>query len=182
MSAKSTITYWVLFALLGAYYLTFERRPAPPSTAELEREKVLNVFADEVTRLTLVRGGKEIRCERRDKRWQVVEPQGVTAPSDLVAALVDTVATQREAEEMVARPKPEDLREFGLADDTPRLDLELADGTKHSVKIGSRNPPQTAVYVQTDVSPRVLLAGLNVQYYTDLLYAAASKDAVARKN
>ena len=65
------------------------------------------------------------------------------------------------------------------ADGAPRVDFELAGGKKASVKVGARNPPQTAVYVQTDSSPRVLLVGLNVQYYSDLLYAAGAKAAVA---
>jgi Domain of unknown function (DUF4340) len=179
LTLKSTITYWALFALLGGYYLAVERMPPPPTTAAVEREKVLNVFADEVTSITLVRDGKEIRCERRDNRWQIVEPEGAKVPPDLVEALVENLTERKEAEEIVAQPKPEELRAFGLADGAQRADFELAGGKKASVTIGARNPSQTAVYVQTNSSPRVLLAGLTVQYYADLLYAAGSKAAVA---
>ena len=44
-----------------------------------------------------------------------------------------------------------------------------------AVKLGAKNPPQTAIYVQTDFSPRILLVGVNVQYYADLLYEAGTK-------
>ena len=40
------------------------------------------------------------------------------------------------------------------------------------MKLGARNPTQTAIYAQTSSSPRVLLVGVNVQYYADLLYEA----------
>jgi hypothetical protein len=179
LTFKSTVTYWALFAVLGGYYLAVERKPPAPAEAQLERERVLNVFADEVTSLTLARDGKEIRCERRDKRWQIVKPEGAKAPPDLVAALVENLTERKEGELIVAEPKPEELGSFGLAEGAPRVDLELVGGKKASVKLGARNPPQTAVYVQTSSSPRVLLVGLNVQYYADLLYAAGSKAAVA---
>ena len=179
MTFKSTITYWALFALLGGYYLAVERVPPPQTGVTLEREKVLNVFADEVTSITLVRDGKEIRCERRDNRWQIVEPEGAKVPPDLVEALVESLTERKEAEEIVAQPKPEELRAFGFGEGAQRVDFELAGGKKASVKLGARNPPQTAVYVQTNSSPRVLLVGLNVQYYADLLYAAGSKGAIA---
>jgi hypothetical protein len=86
---RSTVVYWALFAVLGAYYLVIERRPPPPSEMQRAREKVLNVFSDEVTAITLRRNGKEIRCERRDKRWQIVKPQNAKVAPDLISALVE---------------------------------------------------------------------------------------------
>lgn len=179
MSWRRTLTYWMLFTLLGGYYWVFERRAAPPSEVQLAREKVLNVYTDEVSAITLRRGGKEIRCERRDKRWQIVKPPGAKVPGDLVAALVENLTEKQEAEEIVGNPKPEDLQAYGLTEEASLVDVELASGKKFSVKLGGRNPPQTAIYAQTSVAPRVLLVGLNVQYYADLLYEAGSKEAVA---
>jgi hypothetical protein len=168
---RSTLAYWLIAFVLGAYYMAFERRPAPPSEMQLAREKVLDVFSDEVTAVTLSRDGREVRCEKRDKRWQIVKPPGAKAPADLVAALVENLTDKQEAEEINKSPNAEDLRSFGLDDSSATIGIEV--GAKHfAVKLGSRNPPQTAIYAQTSVSPRVLLVGVNVQYYADLLYEA----------
>jgi hypothetical protein len=172
---RSTVTYWVLFAVLGGYYLAFERKPPPPSEIQRAREKVLNVFSDEVTAITLRRNGKEIRCERRDQRWQIVKPQSAKVPADLIAALVENLTDKQEAEEIADKPRPEDLQAFGLTATSAELEVEVGGGKRMSVKLGGTNPPHTAIYAQTNFSPRILLVGVNVQYYADLLYAAGAK-------
>ena len=172
MSLRSTLACWIAAVLLGAYYMAFERRPAPPSEAQASREKVLDVYSDEVIAVTLRREGREIRCERKDKRWQIVQPQGAKVPPDLVAALIENLTDKQEAEQISDAPKPDELRAFGLTDPAPEVEIELANGKKLSVKLGARNPTQTAIYAQSSNSPRVLLVGVNVQYYAELLYEA----------
>jgi hypothetical protein len=172
---RSTVAYWVLFAVLGGYYLAFERKPPPPSELQREREKVLNVYSDEVTAITLRRNGREIRCERRDKRWEIVKPQSVSVPADLIAALVENLTDKQEAEEISAKPRPEDLQAFGLNASSPEVEIEVSGGKRMSVKLGAPNPPHTAIYAQTNFSPRILLIGANVQYYADLLFSAGAK-------
>ena len=183
MTWRSTLACWIAAALLGAYYVAFERRPAPPSEIQAAREKVLDVYSDEVTAVTLRREGREIRCERKDRRWQVVQPEGAKVPPDVVSALIENLTDKQEAERISDAPKREDLQAFGLTESSPEVEIELSGGKKLSVKLGGRNPSQTAIYVQTSVSPRVLLVGLNVQYYADLLYDAgvhASKSIAAK--
>ncbi len=174
MTWRSTVAFWALFAALGTYYLQFERKPPPPSEMQRAREKVLNVFSDEVVALTLRRNGKEIRCERHEKRWQIVKPQNAKVTPDLISALVENLTDKQEAEEITAKPRPEDLQAFGLNTASPEVEIELAGGKRMSVKLGGANPPHTAIYAQTNSSPRVLLVGVNVQYYADLLYAAGA--------
>jgi hypothetical protein len=174
---RSTLLCWLVAALLGGYYVAVERRPAPPSEMQREREKVLNVFGDEVVALTLRRDEKEIRCEKKDNRWTVVKPENRKAPPDLIAALVENLTDKQEAEAINDVPKPEDLEAFGLTSTSSLVEIEMKDGRKMIVKLGARNPPQTAIYAQTNLSPRVLLIGVNIQYYADLLYEAGAKSA-----
>jgi Domain of unknown function (DUF4340) len=172
---RSTVVYWVLFAALGSYYLAFERKPPPPSEMQRAREKVLNVYSDDVKALVLRRDGKEIRCERRDNRWRIVKPENAKVPPDLVAALLENLTDKQDAEEITAKPRPEELQAFGLNASSPEVEIEVSGGKRMSVKLGGKNPPQTAIYAQTDLSPRILLVGVNVQYYADLLYEAGTK-------
>ena len=183
MTWRSTLACWIAAALLGAYYVAFERRPAPRSEIQAAREKVLDVYSDEVTAVTLRRDGREIRCERKDKRWQVVQPEGVKVPPDVVSALIENLTDKQEAERISDAPKPEDLQAFGLTESSPEVEIELSGGKKLSVKLGAPNPSQTAIYAQTSISPRVLLVGVNVQYYADLLFEAgvhATKSVAAK--
>lgn len=179
MTWRSTAAYWMLFVLLCGYYATVEQRPEPPSEAKLARKKVADVYTEDVKALVMRGQGKEIRCERRDKRWVAVKPEGTKAAPDLIAALIENLTEKQQAEEMDAAPKPEDIKAYGLTDAATEIDLELADGKTVVIKLGGRNPPQTAIYAQSSLTPRVLLVGLNVQYYTDLLYEAAAKTAAA---
>jgi hypothetical protein len=174
---RSTLLCWLVAALLGGYYMVVERRPPPPSELQREREKILNVFGDEVVSLTLRRDGKEIRCEKKVKRWTVVKPENRTAPPDLIAALVENLTDKQEAEAISDAPKPEDLEAFGLTTTSSTVEIEMKDGKKMIVKLGARNPPQTAIYAQANSSPRVLMIGVNIQYYADLLYEAGTKSA-----
>ncbi|HUE38770.1 MAG TPA: DUF4340 domain-containing protein [Candidatus Binatia bacterium] len=177
MTWRNTLLCWLVAAILAGYYVVVERRPAPPSEMQRDREKVLNVFSDEVAALTLRRDGKEIRCEKKDKRWTVVKPENRKVPPDLISALIENLTDKQEAEAINEAPKPEDLEAFGLTTTSSMVEIEMKDGRKMTVKLGARNPPQTAIYAQTSNSPRVLLIGVNIQYYADLLYEAGAKSA-----
>jgi len=89
LTARRTIAYWVLFAVLVGYYWIIEHRAAPPSEIRQAREKVLDVFSDDVVALTLRREGNEIRCERRDKLWQIVKPADAKVPVEQCTALIE---------------------------------------------------------------------------------------------
>ncbi len=179
MTWRSTAVYWLLFVVLAAFYATVEQRPEPPSEAKLARKKVFDAFAEDVQAVVLRGGGKEVRAERKDKRWTVVKPEGAKAAPDLIATLVENLTEKQEAEEMDSTPSAEDIKGYGLTDDAIVVELEMKDGKKVSIKLGARNPPQTAIYAQSSITPRVLLIGLNVQYYTDLLFETTSKTAAA---
>lgn len=177
MTWRSTAVYWVLFVLLCGFYATVEQRAEPPSEQKLARKKVVDAYAEDVKALVMRGQGTTIRCEQKDKRWAIVAPEGAKAPSDLIAALVENLTEKQEAEEMEATPKPEELQGYGLVDPATEIDLEFGGGKQAVIKLGARNPPQTAIYAQSSQTPRVLLVGLNVQYYTDLLYQAAGHAA-----
>jgi hypothetical protein len=66
--------------------------------------------------------------------------------------------------------------DFGL--DRPRVRVQLeSPAAVVRVALGARNPPQTAVYAQVQDNPQVVLIGLNVEYYVDLLLANVAPPA-----
>ncbi len=175
MTWRKTITYWALFFVLAGYYWVAERRPAPPPETAIKRETILDVFADEVKSVTFRREGLSVRCEIVEKRWRIVDPKGAVVPADLISTLVDTLTEKQESEVVADAPQGDALAAFGLDHPTALIDFEMSDGRKLAVEVGARNPTRTAVYARTGTSPRVLLVGLNVQYYSDLIFEAGAK-------
>jgi hypothetical protein len=53
--------------------------------------------------------------------------------------------------------------------------LYQADGSVIRVLLGARNPAQTAVYARREGKPDVVLLGLNVQYYIELVIEALQR-------
>lgn len=169
MTWRKTLAYWVLFAVMGAYFAALERKPPPPEP-EVVRERLLPVFSDEVVRFALERDGRQVMAEKNDKRWKIVTPADAKVSHDLVQALVEALTDKQESEVVRDAPDDEDLMAFGLAEPKTMIELESRNGQKARVWTGASNPPRTAVYMRTSLSPRVLLAGINVSYYGDLVY------------
>jgi hypothetical protein len=174
VKAWKTATYWALFVVLAGWYWAFERVPEPAPKEPARRETLVPAFTDEVEALALERDGRRVRAERVDrKRWKVVEPAQAQVPSDLVAALVGILTDKQEAEVIEEAPGPDRLADFGLSAPATRIEVEVKDGKRIGIDLGRRNPTRTALYARSETSPRVMLVGLNVEYYSDLLYEAA---------
>lgn len=171
MTWRRALTYWACFIVLGTYYLLVLREPSHPTPAHLTRAAFLSIAENQIDALELRRDTSVIRCRRVDGRWQVVEPAGGVAPSDLVAALVANL-TQLPDVEVVDEGKGS-IAQFGLDPPVSQIVLTLSGGKPVTVRFGSRNPSGTAIYAQRDDGPRVYLIGLNVRYYEDLVFQAA---------
>lgn len=173
MSAKKTAIVWALAAILFGYWWTIERQPETTKSVEIKREKFLTVFRDDVAAIALTRDGRDVRAEKREKRWVVTQPEGAKIPSDLVSSLIDNLTEHQDAEVVNEDPKPGDLAAFGLDKPRTEMTVELADGKKMKLAFGAQNPPRTAIYARSDSAPQIYLIGLNLQYYGDLLFQAA---------
>jgi len=165
MSWLHAIAYVVLAAVLATVYVATAPPPPLPSTAARPAPA-----APQLTELLIESDAQRVSAARVDDRWQVREPAGAAIPSDLLAALVTAVL------ETPAEPVASDgerVAEFGL--DAPRTRITF---TRHNappaiLTVGSRNPSGTGVYGRLEGNPQIVLLGLNVQYYLDLVRRAA---------
>jgi hypothetical protein len=173
MTIRQTSQFWIVFLVLLTYYVACEREVRELAEPEVQRENILPMFFDEATAITVIGGGREIRVERYDQRWQVVAPEGVVVPSDLVTALLLTLVEKREAELIAESPSESDLAAFGVDDPRSEIRVERRSGEPMRVFLGDRNPAGTAVYARMGHSQQVFLLGLSVEFYGDLLLEAA---------
>lgn len=161
--------YWALFLGLLVYDAATaqRRRPVPPAPAGLAR--AIELDANEVVAIELNRAGRRREFRRAPGgRWSAVAPD-TEVPPDLIAALVAAV-TSMQLDEVVANDAGSEAA-FGLA--PPRGELVLIGRNGRQVKIatGAMNPAGTAVYARAGDDPRVLVIGLDVRAYEDLLFA-----------
>jgi hypothetical protein len=170
---------WIYLALvvLTSYVLVFERASldvVPGSAPPPIEESLLQVAPEAIVALTFRHGTREVHAVEEGGRWQVLRPVETTVASDLLAAFVGTL-TAGQASEVMQTGAEGDLASYGLA--TPSAEIEIA--TRDSatpvvrVLLGNTNPTRTALYAKRDDRDVVYLVGLNVRYYTDLVFAGA---------
>lgn len=156
------LAYVVLALVLSLLaWATAPPPPPPPSAAPAP----LPTPAVTVRQVTVEAAGRRLRAVRAGDRWQVAEPAGSAATSDLISALLSAVLDTR-AEPVVADPT--DLAEFGLEQPSARITLDRSAGAPVVLLLGGTNPAETGVYGRLEGNPQVVLLGLNVRYYVDL--------------
>ncbi len=169
---------YLVLAVLAAWFVAVELRPArtdhthDPGAPE---RSLLGVDAAAVVRLALRRDGTTITVARDDDRWRVVEPAAVAVPPDLIAALVATL-TAGQVSEVMTREAGGDAAAFGLAAPAAAIDVTLRDvPAPIHVLLGGTNPTKTALYAERTDDRAIYLVGLNVRYYSDLIFDSAHR-------
>jgi hypothetical protein len=175
MTWRRVALYWSCFLILGVYYVCFERTPATQVAARRPRPAFLTVGVDQIESIEVRRADEVVRCHRVEGRWQVLEPTGSAAPSDLITSLISTVSELPDVE--VVAEQPRDLAPFGLDVPAAQLTLTPAAGAVITVRLGNRNPTGTAIYAQRSNRPDVFLIGVNARYYADLLFQSVRRGA-----
>lgn len=159
MSWRRALTYVALAAVLAiALWATSPPPPPPAPTAPAPP-------APDVVALRVTAGDRQVEARRIDDRWQVAAPHADTVTSDLVDALLAAVLDA--PAEPVAASGP--LDEFGLDRPFARIELVRRSGKPVTVLVGRTNPADTGVYGQLEGNPQVVLMGLNVRYYVELM-------------
>jgi hypothetical protein len=171
------LVYAVLAVLIAVAFVSdrwevAEDAPPPPDAAVhslLERE------AGAVAAVTFTRAGRLVRAAKTGGRWQAVEPQGSRISPDLIEATIATLTAGQASEMLVAEATPE-LAAFGLDAPSATVEVVLDDAPNQpiTVAIGAKNPTRTAVYARRSDRPGVFLVGMNLSYYIDLIFDAAT--------
>ncbi len=163
--------YMGLFIVLSVYYVASEPRSGASAPSTPAPHAFLGVGSASVRTVSVQRGAVTLQAVRDGERWRVEQPANVHVPSDLVAALVDQLTELPEVE--VVDEHGQSAAQFGLEPPEAHVTFTLADGRSVGVALGTRNPAQTAAYGRVDGTTRVVLLGLNVLYYENLLTQAA---------
>lgn len=169
MTWRHVIAYWALaVALAGWLYVDWRSPAAPPVDAETAVAPLVAPPLERFDEIVLARGADRRVFRRSDGRWTQSGPDVVTVPSDLVAALLDTLSTIPPIERLASASST--APEFGLAPAETRIELRSGGVKALEIDIGRRNPTRTAAYAAVAGHPEVYLIGLNAQYYLELIF------------
>ena len=161
MAWSRALVYTLLAVVLGALYVATAPPPPPPLEAAEAPTPGLAIESVQIDA-----DGRTIRASRSDDRWSVVQPAGAHVPSDLIAALLSAVL-ETPAEPVVGTA--DQLVEFGLDAPSARLLFGRSSGPPITIALGKTNPAETGIYARLEGNPQIILLGLNVRYYVDLV-------------
>ena len=162
MSWPRALAYVLVAAVLAIAYAA-TAPPPPPSPAAAPAPEGPGPSIDSVR---LDAGARTVRATRTGEQWDVVEPADSRVPSDLIAALVSAVL-ETPAESVSG--DTERLADFGLETPSARLSFGRPGAPPVVLSLGNANPAETGVYGRLEGHPQVILVGLNVRYYIDLV-------------
>jgi hypothetical protein len=171
---------WLLAILLGLAVLASgpaeetgseavlaDRAAAAPDPAAGAAEAAPGYRLDGATldRVEVRRGDGLVVLERGEAGWKVVAPTDRVIPPGLVQAFLDQLVDSGHGERIA-----EDAQDaaFGLGDPVLIIDAS-GGGQRLRLAVGARTPAGTAAYALVEEDGRVVLVGLSLLYYADLL-------------
>lgn len=140
--------------------------PAPAAAPAPEPGYVIDSAT--LARVEVRRGDATVVLERGESGWKVAVPTDRVIPSGLVQAFVEQLVDSGRGERIGEIGDGGGDAAFGLA--KPALTIDASGGGQQlRLAIGVRTPAGTAAYALVEEHGRVVLVGLNLLYYADLL-------------
>jgi hypothetical protein len=177
MRFRGTLVLLVVLAALGAYVLLVERHTpvgeVEAATPVPTSQPPLLAFASadaRVVRITGTNDGRRTEFAYRDSGlWHITHPVVQEADQGQVVRLVEELADLRPRRALTETTAP--LADYGLDPPAMRLEVEVADGSRHAVLLGARNADGSGFYAQVDGQPTVYLVpstlGTDAERYLD---------------
>jgi hypothetical protein len=165
--------YVAVFVALSSFHAFTSRQTAPQSgggqTAPVGATPVpfLAAKPGDIDEVEVEMSGQYAHLKRLGTRWEVVRPAGREVSGDLIAALLTAVLEAPEVE--VVGSTDDRTADFGMEAPTAELRLKQSGRPSLTIRLGALNPARTAVYASGSGSRQVVLLGLNIRYYLDLV-------------
>jgi len=167
---KSTLLVVLLAAALGGAVWYFEfKRAKPAEDAAAESKPLFSFKQEEVSALTLARGGETLRLEKRGAAWRLTQPLDSPADEGAVEGLLGSLTLGRISRTIRVTPpgSPEELKAFGLDAPVIALEIKLHSGAGHRLRLGAKDFTGGNVYALVDSAPDVALLSNDVLSNSD---------------
>jgi Domain of unknown function (DUF4340) len=174
MIKKPTLIVLLCAILLGGSVYYFDYRRSLKEKEKPPEDSSKPAFAipsgTEINSLTLTHpamsGMPAIQLEKRNGAWQILQPLQTDADSRAVQNIVEGLSSARVAG--TEPGTPDRLKVYGLDPPAVAIDFQLANGSKHSVKLGTKDFTGISVYSVVDGGKDVSLLPLSLLTNVDL--------------
>jgi hypothetical protein len=132
-------------------------------TSGAEPEKSQPVFKfnrEDVTGISLVRGGQTVNLENQNNKWVITQPITAGADESAMNSLIGDLVTARVESEFA--PSGGDLKQYGLSEPAVKLEVKLKNGDTHRVELGAKDPIGMSAYARIDGAQNVALLPVSI--------------------
>jgi Domain of unknown function (DUF4340) len=154
---------------VGVYFFDY-KKSLNPKPAEDAPRPAFTFQASDVKSLTISRpilaSEPPIHFELRDGTWQIVQPVETQADQSALEGIVNDIANAKIAQSEPGTP--DRLKAFGLNSPAVSLELQLQNGTKHTILMGNKDFTGVSAYSIVD-------AGTSVSLLPESLLASVDK-------
>jgi hypothetical protein len=146
----------VLAALTGVLYWSNNHKSVDTTTpATPASPKLVTANDADITKIEIDKKGMEQvgLAKGGDGKWEITAPIQLTADQDAVASMLSTLSGL--TSERVVEDHALDLKQYGLADPSLKVELTAKDGKSQRVLLGDDTPAGNAVFASLGGDPRV---------------------------
>lgn len=170
MIKKPTVIVLVCaVALIGVYYLVSSRSQKAAKASAEPYKQALTVQASDITSLTVTRPAKTdqpaIRLEKNSGSWRIAQPIDAAADGSVVDTALDNLTSARITQTEPYAPSR--LKDFGLDPAAISVELQLKNGSKHTLLVGDKAFDASSVYTIVDGAKSVSVLPDSVLTGTD---------------
>lgn len=157
MQVRGLLVAVLLLAAMagGVWYSNKVEKDKEGKPAADAPPKILEIPADQITRIELVKTGADPLALKRGEgdRWELTAPKPLRADQDTVTSLAGTFTTL--TSDRLIEEKAADLGRYGLANPSLSVSLTKKDGKTAKLLIGDETPTTGSFFVKLDGDPRV---------------------------
>jgi len=158
MKPKGLLIAVVLLAVLGGavWYSNKQEAAKASKGTDSTTTKVLTIPEDQFQEIRIQKvSGETERLSRASGKWRLVEPKDMAADQDAVSSMVNALSSLNA--DRVVEDKADDLKNYGLADPTLKVQVKRKDGKTDELLVGDDAPTGSGSYAKLPNDPRVFM-------------------------
>ncbi len=103
------------------------------SRKELRDKKAFSFYAKDIQEMKLSLAGQDVRCQRRENEWDIIEPMSLTGAGLAATALANEVVSLAFEEFISDKPSEKELKKYGLNVSVCTLDIITNQGDQRLI-------------------------------------------------
>ena len=146
----------LLAVLTGVLYWSNHHTPDDTkSSATPAATKLFSLKDADVSKIEIAKKGSEPidLTKGSDGTWEITAPQKLSADQDAITSVISSLSGLNS--ERVVEDHAIDLKQYGLADPSVKIDVATKDGKSQKLLLGDDTPTGNGVYAAVSGDPRV---------------------------